>query len=130
MGSDFASRRRWFPSRLLLGQEGRKTLGFQLFEAAAVLLPMPLFFLGHVLHARWKYHRNVRNGLSLAASSRAAPVAAAAGAPPQGGPAAPTTVTATPLLQQPLVAAASPGLLAGDGAEQLNAQPAPLEPLR
>ena len=57
-----ASRRRWFPARLLLPQDPRKPLWYSLLQVGAVLLPIPAAVLAVFLRARWRYHAAQRAG--------------------------------------------------------------------
>ena len=57
---EIIQRRRWYPSRLLLPHEQRKPAWFHALEVAAVMLPVPLLFVGAFIRARVRYHRGVR----------------------------------------------------------------------
>lgn len=62
--ADAAFRRRWYPARLLLAHESRKSLAFQVAEGVGFLLPLPLFIGLAFVRARMRYHRAVRAGLN------------------------------------------------------------------
>lgn len=76
--AESAYKRRWYPARLLLPHPPRKSVAFQIAEAASILLPVPLIFLAYFVRARWRYHRRVKLGLPAAG---AAPTPAATPAP-------------------------------------------------
>jgi hypothetical protein len=110
--AESAYKRRWYPARLLLPHPPRKSVAFQIAEAASILLPVPLIFLAYFVRARWRYHRRVKLGLP-----------AAGAAPPPSTTTAPSAPSAATLhtAQQHAAGAAPPSPAAG--AAVVAAQP-------